>query len=64
MNEELSGRYVCSTCGVANETLVDPSAGMRQAYIEDCAVCCRPQMLNVVIDEAGGFVTVHAEFEG
>ena len=64
MKEELSGKYVCSTCGVENETFVDPSTGARQTYVEDCAVCCRPQVLKVQIDEDSGFVTVHAEFEG
>jgi hypothetical protein len=64
MKEELSGRYVCSICGVENETLIDPSAGLRQTYVEDCAVCCRPQVLTILIDEESGFVTVGAEFEG
>jgi hypothetical protein len=64
MNEELSGIYVCSICGAENETFVDPSAGVRQTYVEDCAVCCRPQVLTILIDEASGFVTVQAEFEG
>jgi hypothetical protein len=64
MNEELSGTYVCSICGVENETFVDPSAGLRQSYVEDCAVCCRPQVLTILIDEETGFVTVEAEFEG
>ena len=64
MKEELSGIYVCSICGVENETCVDPSAGARQTYVEDCAVCCRPHVLTILIDEASGFVTVQAEFEG
>ena len=64
MKEELSGIYVCSVCGVENETIVDPSAGLRQSYVEDCAVCCRPQVLTLLIDEESGFVTVGAEFEG
>jgi hypothetical protein len=64
MKEELSGIYVCSICGVENETIVDPSAGGRQTYVEDCAVCCRPHELTVLIDEASGNVTVEAEFEG
>jgi hypothetical protein len=64
MKEELSGIYVCSICGVENETIVDSSAGTRQSYVEDCAVCCRPQVLTILIDEASGYVTVQAEFEG
>jgi hypothetical protein len=64
MNDELSGVYICSICGAENETFVDPSAGPRQIYVEDCSVCCRPQVLNVIIDEANGTVTIQAEFEG
>jgi hypothetical protein len=64
MSGELSGVYVCSICGAENETFVDPSAGSRQTYVEDCSVCCRPQVLNVQIDEANGTVTIQAEFEG
>jgi hypothetical protein len=37
---------------------------VRQTYVEDCAVCCRPQVLTILIDEASGFVAVQAEFEG
>ena len=64
MKEELSGIYVCSICGVENETLVDPSAGVRQTYVEDCEVCCRPHVLTIVIDEADGSVTIESTFEG
>jgi len=64
MKEELSGIYICSICGVENETIVDPSAGVRQTYVEDCAVCCRPHVLTILIDEDRGLVTVEAEYEG
>ena len=45
--------YECAFCGEENDTFVDPSAGRRQTYIEDCAVCCRPNMLTVTLDEEG-----------
>ncbi len=64
MKEESSGIYICSICGVENETFVDPSAGVRQTCVEDCAVCCRPHVLTILIDEDSGSVTVEAEFEG
>jgi hypothetical protein len=64
MNEALSGTYFCASCGAENEILVDPSAGPHQSYVEDCSVCCRPQVLTVVVDESKGTVEVHAEFEG
>jgi hypothetical protein len=64
MKEELSGMYICSICGIENEAFIDPSAGVRQSYVEDCSVCCRPNVLTIVIDEESGSVTVEAEFEG
>ena len=55
--------YPCAYCGEENETFVDPSGGNRQIYTEDCAVCCRPNILRINID-AGGTITLTAEFEG
>ena len=39
--------YVCAGCGEWNETSVDESAGSRQGYIEDCQVCCKPNLLRI-----------------
>jgi hypothetical protein len=41
------GGYVCAGCGEWNETTVDESAGRRQRYVEDCQVCCKPNVLLV-----------------
>jgi hypothetical protein len=43
--------YACAFCGEENMTLVDLSQGMTQSYVEDCQVCCRPNLLNISIDE-------------
>jgi hypothetical protein len=32
---------------------VDPSAGTSQEYVEDCPVCCRPNVLRVSFDDDG-----------
>ena len=64
INEENSGTYRCAVCGEENETLVDPSAGSIQSYVEDCAVCCRPNVLHIRIDEATGNISLETEFEG
>jgi hypothetical protein len=45
--------YDCAFCGEENELLVDPSGGRRQTFTEDCAVCCRPNLVSVIIDENG-----------
>ena len=42
--------YQCAGCGEWNETTVDSSAGRRQEYIEDCQVCCKPNVLSVSWD--------------
>ena len=55
--------YLCAACGSENETAVDPSGGSHQHYTEDCAVCCRPNVLDIRI-EPGPLVTVSVEFEG
>ena len=47
----------CPYCGEAFESSVDCSAGS-QAYVEDCAVCCRPIEVQVRVDGAGELVSV------
>ena len=55
--------FQCAGCGEWNETSVDASAGERQSYVEDCQVCCRPNILRVKYDpEIQGFV-IQAELE-
>jgi len=58
----LSG-YQCAGCGEWNETTVDPSAGSRQSYVEDCQVCCKPNILRVSWDLTAGEYTISAELE-
>ena len=53
MNNLITVSYDCRSCGEENETLVDPSGGPRQTYTEDCAVCCRPNLLNIEISQQG-----------
>ena len=42
--------FQCAACGEWNETSVDASAGRRQQYVEDCQVCCKPNLLRVEYD--------------
>ena len=39
--------FQCAGCGEWNETVVDRSGGERQAYVEDCQVCCKPNRLEI-----------------
>jgi len=56
--------YQCGYCGEENETFVDPSAGMEQTYVEDCSVCCRPNVIKLSIDESSNALRIEVEFEG
>jgi hypothetical protein len=56
--------YQCGYCGEENETFVDTSAGIEQSYVEDCTVCCRPNIVTIFIDGASGVLRIEAEFEG
>jgi DNA replicative helicase MCM subunit Mcm2 (Cdc46/Mcm family) len=45
--------YVCDACGEEIVVPIDYSAGARQEYVEDCPVCCRPNVIHIEIDESG-----------
>jgi hypothetical protein len=55
--------FQCAACGEWNETSVDESAGSRQTYIEDCQVCCKPNVLRVEYDRSSQEFTISAELE-
>jgi hypothetical protein len=56
--------YECAFCGEENEVLVDSSGGRRQTFTEDCAVCCRPNLIALVVDEDGEVeIQVTQEYE-
>ena len=43
---------------------MDVSAGGSQRYVEDCVVCCRPNVLHVTLDPHTDEAEIQAEFEG
>jgi DNA-directed RNA polymerase subunit RPC12/RpoP len=45
--------YVCAACGEEIVVPLDISAGTSQRYVEDCPVCCHPNLIAVEIDEDG-----------
>jgi Cysteine-rich CPXCG len=55
--------YQCAGCGEWNEATVDESAGSRQQYVEDCQVCCKPNVLDVRWSAADQSFLIHAELE-
>jgi hypothetical protein len=60
MQEE--GSYVCDACGEVIVVPLDVSAGESQRYVEDCPVCCRPNVIHVEFD-AHGAAVIWAERE-
>jgi hypothetical protein len=51
MNEDAS--YVCDSCGEEIVVPIDLSAGSSQEYVEDCPVCCCPNVIRIDVDEEG-----------
>ena len=59
----MTAGFQCAGCGEWNETTVDASAGTRQSYVEDCQVCCKPNVLTITWDMSAGEYTICAELE-
>jgi hypothetical protein len=65
MHEYLEERRIaCPYCAAPVVIVIDRSAG-EQDYIEDCQVCCRPLIIGVRLDAAGGIreITTRREDE-
>ena len=45
--------YVCDACGEEIVIPVDLSGGSHQDYVEDCPVCCRPNVIHISIEDDG-----------
>ncbi|MBI3837783.1 MAG: CPXCG motif-containing cysteine-rich protein [Planctomycetia bacterium] len=54
--------YICDSCGEEIVIPIDPSAGAVQRYVEDCPVCCHPNVLSIELGESGE-VRVWSEHE-
>jgi hypothetical protein len=55
--------FQCAGCGEWNTTTLDDSAGRTQCYVEDCQVCCKPNLLHVEYDPANRAFVITAELE-
>jgi Cysteine-rich CPXCG len=53
--------FQCAGCGEWNETVVDESGGSRQLYVEDCQVCCKPNVLAIHWDGEGYLIQAELE---
>ncbi len=55
--------FQCAGCGEWNETAVDESGGSHQRYVEDCQVCCKPNVLDICWNQAAGEFVIEAQLE-
>jgi len=57
------GSYVCPSCGERIVIPLDPSGGAEQHYVEDCPVCCNPNVIHLEFFPDGDPPRVWAEAE-
>jgi hypothetical protein len=55
---ETDAAYACPYCGEENYVGLDPSGGARQAFVEDCPVCCSPIAFEAAFDRDGDVTLV------
>ncbi|MGB8772075.1 MAG: CPXCG motif-containing cysteine-rich protein [Candidatus Korobacteraceae bacterium] len=55
--------FQCNYCGEWNSIHVDESAGLLQDYVEDCQVCCQPNVLSIRFDQRHEQFVIWAERE-
>jgi Cysteine-rich CPXCG len=60
---QMEAGFQCAGCGQWNISTVDSSAGRRQSYVEDCQVCCKPNILRVEYDVSSQEFFIRAELE-
>ena len=55
--------FQCAGCGEWNEITIDDGGGPSQQYIEDCQICCKPNLLKINFDREIEEYTVSAALE-
>ncbi|MBD2101823.1 CPXCG motif-containing cysteine-rich protein [Leptolyngbya sp. FACHB-261] len=55
--------FYCAYCGEPSVVFIDLSSGRTQSYVEDCQVCCRPNILYVEVDEDSLEIIIQTEPE-
>ena len=45
--------YICNSCGEDIVIPIDLPQGTSQQYVEDCPVCCNPNVIFVEVDPEG-----------
>ena len=57
------GLYICPACGEEIVIPLDPTGGRDQEYVEDCPVCCHPNVIHVEFDPEWEEPRIWAEAE-
>jgi hypothetical protein len=57
------GSYICPSCGEQIVIPLDPTGGKDQEYVEDCPVCCNPNLIHLEFFAEGEPARVWAEAE-
>ena len=55
--------WTCASCGELNETDFELEGGLRQTYVEDCRVCCRPNLIDIRVDPGSLAIALSNELE-
>jgi len=55
--------FRCAGCGEWNHTTVDETVGRNQTYVEDCQICCKPNVLHLQWDQQSQEFLIRAELE-
>ncbi|HXZ81572.1 MAG TPA: CPXCG motif-containing cysteine-rich protein [Terriglobales bacterium] len=64
MTLPIQSSFQCAGCGEWNDADIDESAGRRrQSYVQDCQVCCQPNVLEFRWDSESRRFRVSAEIE-
>ncbi len=58
-----SASVTCPWCWSPVELGLDPQPGT-QEYVEDCAVCCHPMRVRVLMDNDGELLSIDADRDG
>jgi len=53
--------YSCTHCFEENEVVVDLSEGLHQQFVEDCWVCCYPNLVHIDVDIESKRAIAYAE---
>jgi hypothetical protein len=63
MEISMDAGFQCAGCGEWNDTVVDEGVGRLQRYVEDCQVCCRPNVLRIEWNPEIQELLIRAELE-